>query len=92
MSPYLGVFFLVLMALKSAFSAPRIYKVEAGCLARFTREPAWLISLAPTVSPIMLVRLGAMAFIRLDKYSFRECLYSANSTTCVARLRMNISS
>ena len=39
--PYLGVADLVLMALKSAFSAPRICTVQAGILARFVREPAW---------------------------------------------------
>lgn len=40
MSPYLGVLCLVLMALKSAFSAPRIWTVEAGYLARFMILPA----------------------------------------------------
>ena len=37
--PYLGVLPLVLRARKSAFSAPRIWTVEAGYLARLVREP-----------------------------------------------------
>jgi hypothetical protein len=39
-SPYLGVFPLVLRARNSAFSAPRICTVDAGYFARFVREPA----------------------------------------------------
>jgi hypothetical protein len=37
--PYLGVLPLVLSARKSAFSAPRIWTVEAGYLARFVSDP-----------------------------------------------------
>ena len=40
MRPYLGVLPLVLSARKSAFSAPRIWTVEAGYLARLVSEPA----------------------------------------------------
>lgn len=50
-NPYLGVFFLSFMALNKAFSAPKIYTVEAGNLAKFNKEPAWEINLAPTNSP-----------------------------------------
>lgn len=39
MRPYLGVSLRVFRALNRAFSAPRICTVEAGCLARFRREP-----------------------------------------------------
>ena len=62
--PYLGVFPLVFNALKSAFSAPRIWIVEAGYLERFVRPPACEISLEPTMSPIRAARFGATAFIR----------------------------
>ena len=34
--------------LKRAFSAPRIWTVEAGYLARLVSDPAWDISRAPT--------------------------------------------
>ena len=47
MRPYLGVLPLVLSARKSAFSAPRIWTVEAGYLARLVSEPACEMSLAP---------------------------------------------
>jgi hypothetical protein len=67
--PYLGVLCLVLMALKRAFSAPKIYTVEAGYLAKFTSEPAWAINLAPTNSPTIVVRFGAIAYILFFKYS-----------------------
>ena len=46
--PYLGVADLVFKALKRAFSAPKIWMVLAGYLARLVRLPAWEISLAPT--------------------------------------------
>ena len=74
---------LVLIALKRAFSAPKIYTVDAGYLiyknyfARLMREPAWLMSLAPTNSPNMTVRFGATAFILFLRYSERLSLYSA---------------
>jgi hypothetical protein len=38
MSPYLGVLDRVLRALNKAFSAPRIWTVEAGYLARVVRD------------------------------------------------------
>ena len=62
-----GVFFFVLIAVNKAFTAPRIYTVEAGNLAKFTRLLAWAIKLAPTTSPSILVRLEARACIRLVK-------------------------
>lgn len=34
--------------LKRAFSAPRIWTVDAGYFARFVRLPAWEINRAPT--------------------------------------------
>eukprot|EP00967_Tisochrysis_lutea_P141922 scaffold261413_cov39-Tisochrysis_lutea.AAC.2 len=64
MSPYLGVSCLALRARKRAFSAPRIWTVDAGCFARFMSEPAWAISRAPTSSPTITDRLGAMACMR----------------------------
>ena len=48
-SPYFGVFPLVFKALNKAFSAPRIWTVEAGYFAKLTKEPAWEMSLAPTL-------------------------------------------
>ena len=48
----------------SAFSAPRIWMVDAGALARLTREPTWAMRRAPTSSPTSTVRLGATAIIR----------------------------
>jgi len=47
-SPYLGVFPLVFKALKSAFSAPKIWTVDAGYFARLIKDPAWEINFAPT--------------------------------------------
>lgn len=70
-SPYLGVFFLDLRALNKAFSAPKIYIVEAGSLARFIKLPAWEISLAATNSPTSIVRFGATAAILFLRYSAR---------------------
>ena len=49
--------------LKRAFSAPRIWSVEEGHLAKFVRLPAWEIKRAPTTSPIKEAKLGAMSFI-----------------------------
>jgi hypothetical protein len=40
MIPYLGVLCLVLIALNKAFSAPKIWIVEAGHLAKLTKLPA----------------------------------------------------
>lgn len=63
MSPYFGVFPLVLSARKSAFSAPRICTVLAGYLARLVSEPAWAMRRAPTVSPMSVARFGATSAI-----------------------------
>ena len=38
--PYFGVFPLVLRALKRAFSAPKIWTVDAGYFANLVNEPA----------------------------------------------------
>ena len=56
--------------LNSAFSAPRIWMVLAGALARFIRLPACEMRRAPTSSPTSTVRLGAMAAMRLFRYSY----------------------
>ena len=39
MIPYLGVSCFVFKALNKAFSAPKICTVDAGCLAKFNRDP-----------------------------------------------------
>jgi hypothetical protein len=57
--PYFGVFPLVFKALNKAFSAPKIYTVDAGHLERFYKLPAYEISFAATFSPIKDVRFGA---------------------------------
>src|SRR5689334_10856717 len=57
--PYLGVAPLVLRARNRAFSAPRIWRVEAGYLARLVREPACEIKRAATGVPRMTCKLGA---------------------------------
>ena len=41
--PYVAVACLVFRALKRAFSAPRIWTVLPGCLARFNKLPPWAI-------------------------------------------------
>lgn len=69
MRPYFGVSCLVFRALNRAFSAPKIWTVEAGCLARFIKLPAWLMRRAPTNSPTSAVRFGAIACIRFLRYS-----------------------
>lgn len=74
--PYLGVFPLFFKALKRAFSAPRIWTVEAGYLAKLVKLPAWQMSLAPTFSPIKEVSEGATAFILSLMYCWRLSLYS----------------
>jgi len=61
MIPYFGVFPPFFKALNKAFSAPRIYIVEAAAFARLTKEPAWEINLAATLSPIKDERLGLTA-------------------------------
>merc|ERR1719145_403643 len=88
--PYLGVSCLVFSALNKAFSAPRIWTVEAGCLARFIKVPAWAINLAPTNSPTSTVKLGAIAIMRFFRYSYNCPLYSWISTTCWQRCLMLI--
>jgi hypothetical protein len=50
--PYFGVLVFYFKALNKAFSAPRIWIVEAGYLARVLNEPEWAINLAATFSPI----------------------------------------
>lgn len=72
--PYLGVLCLVLIALNNAFSAPKIWMVEAGHLAKFTKLPAWLINLAPTSYPTTAVKFGAKACILFLRYSERDAL------------------
>ena len=52
---------------KSAFSAPKIWTVDAGHLARFVKEPAFWINLAATVSPIKVLKLGATVDIFSSK-------------------------
>lgn len=73
----MGVFPRVFKARKRAFSAPKIWTVEAGNLARFVKEPAWEMSLAATVSPNRVVRLGAIVFI-LDWRYVRRLLIVDN--------------
>ena len=46
--PYFGVVPPFFSARKSAFSAPRIWIVEAGSFERFVRPPEWVSSLAPS--------------------------------------------
>lgn len=72
--PYLGVLCLVFIALNNAFYAPRIWTVEAGHFAKFTKLPAWETSLAPTVYPTNAVKLGAKACILFFKYYCRDAL------------------
>lgn len=63
--PYFGVLVFYFRALKRAFSAPRIYTVDAGYFIKLERPPECEISFAPTVSPIIVVRLGATSIILL---------------------------
>ena len=70
--PYLGVLDFYFNALNKAFSAPKIWIVEAGYLANVESEPEWAISLAATFSPIKVVRLGETDYILSFKYS---CIY-----------------
>jgi len=53
--------------------------VEAGYFARLMREPACAMSFAPTSSPTIVVRFGAIAYILFFKYSLRVSLYADNS-------------
>jgi len=77
--PYLGVFPLVFKALKRAFSAPKIWIVDAGYLERLVKPPACEISLDPTISPMRAERFGATAFILFLRYSVRASLNSISS-------------
>ena len=74
--PYLGVFVFFFKALNKAFSAPRIWMVEAGYLDKVLKAPEWAISLAATVSPMRLVRLGETIDILSLRYS---CISVLNS-------------
>mmetsp|Transcript_47520 Transcript_47520/g.117684 ORF Transcript_47520/g.117684 Transcript_47520/m.117684 type:complete len:207 (-) Transcript_47520:577-1197(-) len=82
-NPYLGVSCFALSARKRAFSAPRICTVDAGCFARFISEPACAMRRAPTSSPTITDKLGAIACIRFLRYSHSCVRYSLNSITCV---------
>jgi hypothetical protein len=66
--PYFGVLVFYFKALNSAFSAPKIWIVEAGYLAKVLKDPEWAISLAATVSPINYVKLGDTISIRFFRY------------------------
>ncbi len=73
--PYFGVLVFCFKALNKAFSAPKIWIVEAGYLAKVLNEPEWEISLAATVYPMSSVRLGDTIYILFFKYywiSFRN--------------------
>lgn len=48
--------------------------MEAGYLAKFINEPAFEISLAASYSPIKVDVFGAIAYILLFKYSFKDSL------------------
>mmetsp|Transcript_21773 Transcript_21773/g.61982 ORF Transcript_21773/g.61982 Transcript_21773/m.61982 type:complete len:226 (+) Transcript_21773:494-1171(+) len=86
MRPYFGVFPLVFNARKSAFSAPRICTVDAGALARFVREPALLINLAATVSPMRALRFGATIDILSVRYMDKFLRNSASLTIRCVKL------
>lgn len=57
--PYFGVLPFVFNALNNAFSAPRIWTVDAGYFARLVNEPACEIKRAPTKSPMSACKFGA---------------------------------
>ena len=56
---HFGVLPRVLSARKRAFSAPRIWTVDAGYLARLVKLPACEMSRAATWSPMSDCKLGA---------------------------------
>jgi hypothetical protein len=62
-NPYLGVCPFFLIALKRAFSAPKIYIVDDGNLARLLNPPDYVSNLAPILSPKIEVRFGATLYI-----------------------------
>lgn len=66
-SPYFGVFVFCFKALNKAFSAPKIWIVDAGYLAKVLKEPECEISLAATVYPISSVRFGETIYILFFK-------------------------
>lgn len=49
----------VFNALNNAFSAPKIWTVDAGYFAKFVNEPACEIKRAPTKSPMSACKFGA---------------------------------
>lgn len=75
-SPYFGVFAFSFKALNKAFSAPKIWMVEAGYLAKVLNEPEWAISLAATVYPMSSVKFGETISILFFKYSWISFLNS----------------
>lgn len=85
--PYLGVFARFLRAWNSAFSAPRIWTVEAGYLTRLERPPACEMSLAPSYSPMRLVRLGATLSILERRYYW---IVARNSTSFKIRAQSSL--
>lgn len=87
-SPYLGVFPFVFKARNRAFSAPKIWMVEAGNFARFVNEPACEINRAPTCSPKSVAKFGATSPILDLKYSASSFLYSESATTLLANISM----
>lgn len=74
--PYFGVLVFCFKALNKAFSAPKIWIVEAGYLANVLNEPEWEISLAATVYPINSVKFGDTIYILFFKYYW---IYFLNS-------------
>lgn len=70
----MGVLVLVLSALNKAFSAPKIWTVEAGYFERLLKDPEWEISLAPTFYPTNVVKLGATCYILSFKYPWISVL------------------
>ena len=81
MIPYFGVLLRVFRARNRAFSAPRIWIVDAGHLARFTNEPECEMRRAPTISPISADRLGATLCMRSWRYEYRSSRYWQSSIT-----------
>lgn len=51
MIPYFGVLPPCFNDLNNAFSAPKIWIVEAAALDKFTKDPACEMSFAATLSP-----------------------------------------
>lgn len=70
--PYLGVLVFCFNALNNAFSAPKICMVEAGYFAKVLKDPECAISLAATLYPIRVVKLGETISILFFKY---YCIY-----------------